>query len=178
MAELTVENTYAQALYDAANEAGNAARVFDETKELINILEKNQDFKAFLVSPAISAKDKKKVLDEMFEGHMADELLNFLCLLVDKRRITNLEGMMRSYEKIYNHLDGIVDGVIYSVKPLSDEQLEGFSKEVAKLIGENIKLHNKLDESLIAGVKILIDGKIIDASYRNELNKIALEIRK
>mgnify|MGYP001700665446 CR=1 FL=1 len=38
-------------------------------------------------------------------------------------------------------------------------------------------LENRTDKSLIGGVKILVNGKIIDASIRNRLNKIASEIR-
>ena len=44
-------------------------------------------------------------------------------------------------------------------------------------MGGNVVLENRTDKSLIGGVKILVNGKIIDASIRNRLNKIASEIR-
>jgi F-type H+-transporting ATPase subunit delta len=178
MAELTVDNIYALALFEAADEADHTEQVYEDSQELLKIMSEHDDLKVLLGSPAISAEEKKTVFREMFEENMAEELLNFLMILIDKRRITHLEGMMRAYEKIYSHTEGVVDGVVYSVKPLSDEQLASFEKQTGKLIGETVKLSNQIDDSLIAGVKILVDGKLIDASYRNQLNKIAFEIRR
>lgn len=178
MAELTVDITYATALYEAACESGAEAQVFEDACDMIKIMDDNKDLRTFLGSPAISAADKKKELNAMFEGKIAQKLLNFMCILIDKRRIISFERMIRAYEKIYDHKEGVVDGIIYSVKPLSKDQMDSFVKETSRLINENVELVNEVDESLIGGIKILVDGKMIDASFRTQLNKIAMEIRK
>ncbi|MGN0671651.1 MAG: F0F1 ATP synthase subunit delta [Anaerovoracaceae bacterium] len=44
-------------------------------------------------------------------------------------------------------------------------------------MGENILLINEIDKSLIGGVKIMVDGRVIDASIRSRFNRLASEIR-
>ena len=46
-------------------------------------------------------------------------------------------------------------------------------QKVSDLLGENVKLENEIDKTLIGGVKILIDGKIIDASLRSRLENLS-----
>ena len=78
MAELTVDLTYGQALLDAARETDLEQRILEEGEQIVEILEGDNDLKAFIGYPAISAGEKKKVLTEIFEGQICEELLNFL----------------------------------------------------------------------------------------------------
>ena len=63
------------------------------------------------------------------------------------------------------------------VNPLDKDRLNEFEKQTEKLMGGNVILENRIDKSLIGGVKILVNGKIIDASIRSSLNRMASEIR-
>ena len=87
------------------------------------------------------------------------------------------DGIARVYGRLYDNREGIIKGTIYSVEPLDSHRLEGFEKQTAKLMGGRVFLENRTDKSLIGGVKVLVNGKIIDASIRSRLNKIASEIR-
>ena len=60
-------------------------------------------------------------------------------------------------------------GTIFSIKPLSDGQLESFEKETGKLLRKQVRLENKVDKNLIGGVRIFIEGKVIDASIQRKL---------
>lgn len=177
MAELTVELTYATALYQAACENGTENAVKEDGEQLLQILKDNPDLEKFILSPAIAAAEKKEVLCSIFEGNMAQELVNFICILIDKGRIVHLARIIRTYSELYNHDQGVVDGTIFSVEPLSEDRMAKFEEETSKLLGETIKLDNQIDKSLIGGVKILVNGRIIDASIKSRLAKLASEIR-
>lgn len=177
MAELTVDMTYASALFQAAEESGREKNVLDDAKDIVQAMKDNPELESFMKSPAIAAKEKKEVLCSIFEGKIAQELMNFICILIDKGRIMHFDRMVRTYEGLYNSRDGSVTGVLYSVEPVSQDRMERFQEETSKLLGENIVLVNEIDKSLMGGVKIMVDGRVIDASIRSRFNRMASEIR-
>lgn len=177
MAELTVDLTYGTALYQAAAETDKQREILEEGCFLADLLKSEPELNMLLKSPAIAAEQKKALLCDIFEGKLVPELVNFLCILIDKGRFTHFARIMRVYGRLYDSREGILKGTIYSVEPLDEDRLAEFEKQTGKLMGGNVILENQTDKSLIGGVKILVNGKIIDASIRNRLNKIASEIR-
>ena len=177
MAELTVDLTYGTALYQAAAEINKEKQILEEGRAVAGILKVEPEFEALLRSPAISAEEKKTALCNVFSGRLTQELVNFLCILIDKGRFIHFERILRVYGRLYDSREGIIKGTIYSVEPLDEGRIAEFEKQTGRLLGGNVVLENRTDKSLIGGVKILVNGKIIDASIRSRLNKIASEIR-
>ncbi len=169
MAELTVEITYAHALYGAASELGKTEEMLAESKELVKLIEDIPQFKEFLSTPIIAANKKKESIKKIFEDKIEKEILNFLYVLIDKRRAGHLAGIVKQFEKLICENSGFSLGTIFSVTPLSEEQLASFEKETGKLLQKNVRLENRIDRKLIGGVRIFIEGKVIDASIKREL---------
>ena len=84
---------------------------------------------------------------------------------------------MKEFVRLRKEAEGFADGIVYSAKPVNDEQLKKLESETGKLIGKRIRLENIIDGSLIGGVKIVADGKLIDASIRSRLNRLYAEIK-
>jgi ATP synthase F1 delta subunit len=127
---------------------------------------------AFLNTPAIAAGTKKNVISKIFDGNICDELLNLLCILIDKRRTRRLPKIISAYKDLVNKKEGYSYGKILSVEPLSEERVRKFEEETGKLLKLNIKLENVAAPDLIGGVKIYVDGKIIDASVKSRLKDL------
>ena len=176
MAELTVDGTYGYALYLAAKEMDKIQLIRKEAKEVQSILEAEPDFVEFINTPVIPAKDKKAVIDEVFRHKISDELVNLLFVLVDKGRTRHITKIFKSYESKINEVEGFAVGKILSVIPLTNEQLKKFEEETARLLQERIKLENVVDPRLLGGIKIFINGKVIDASLRSRLNSLTSTI--
>jgi len=176
MAELTVDRTYGTALYEAAVEADKAKVILDEGFAVLDIMNQEPDFEKLFVNPTIPAEEKKKVLTTVFDGKIQEELLNLLCILVDRGRAGHYERIMKSYRLLYEKQEGYSYGTIYSAVPIKEDQLKKFEEQTGDLIKENVKLENEIDASLIGGIKILIDGKVIDASLRKRLDDLGSSI--
>lgn len=172
MAELTVDLTYGNALYMAAKELGKVVPILEESAELLALLENEPDLLAFLNTPAISAREKKAVILKIFDGKLCDELLNLLCILIDKGRTRHFARIIGTYKDLLHKEAGFSYGEILSVKPLSAERLVKFEEEVGKLLGSKVKLENKVDVGLIGGIKVYVDGKVIDASVKGRLKDL------
>ncbi|QHI72451.1 ATP synthase F1 subunit delta [Aminipila terrae] len=172
MAELTVGMTYGNALFQAACEVNKKDVILDEATQFLELLEREPDLCAFIDTPVISIAEKKDVLKSILEGRISEELLNFLYVMVDKGRTRHFERAIKVYKELLNKEEGISYGKILSVKPLSTDRLEKFEAETGKLLQQNVKLENEIDTKLIGGIKILIDGKVIDASIRKRLDDL------
>ncbi len=172
MAELTVDLTYSNALYRAAEDRDLVETILKEGFEILDIFHREKEFCNFFYNPTISAEEKKETLENIFSGKICDELLHFLCILVDKSRMRHYEKIMKSYQALVHQGEGIAYGKVYSVKMLTPAQKEKLENQTGKLMNQQVKLENQEDPSLIGGVKILIDGKIIDASMRKSLDDL------
>ena len=176
MAELTVEGTYGYALYLAAKELDKIQLILGETKEVLSVLENEPGFVDFINTPVIPAKEKKAVLEKVFGDKISDELLNLFFILVDKGRAKQIAKIFRAYEAKINEVEGYAVGKILSVVPLTEEQIKKFEEQTEKLLKERIKLENEVDVRLLGGIKIFINGKVIDASLRNRLDSLTSAI--
>ena len=172
MAELSVATTYANALYDVASEVGKADRIAEEFEEIAELIQKERELYLLVSSPAVPVCDKQEVIEKLFTGKVSEELVNFLCVVVSKRRGTQLCNMAKQYRKIVNQHEGFATGTIISAIPLTEKQIENFEKQTSALIKENVRLVNEVDGKLIGGVKIYINGKLIDASISTELKNM------
>ena len=172
MAELVVDLTYGSALFQAANEVDKVSLISEEADGLLDVLGKEPDLLAFLNTPAIAAKGKKEVIEKIFRGQVCDELLNLLFVLIDKGRTRHFAKIVEAYKDLINKAEGFSYGKILSVEPLSEERLRRFEEETGKLLKLKVKLENLTAPDLIGGVKVYIDGKVIDASVKSRLKDL------
>jgi ATP synthase F1 delta subunit len=176
MAELAVDLTYGTALMEAARELGKEDQILEEAQAVVQLIEDEPDLHQFINYPGVSADEKKEVLKNIFEGRICEELLNFLYILVDKRRTMNFGRIVKVYKSLVEREEGVSYGTVYSVVKLSDERMAELEEQTSKLLQMNVKLENELDPSLLAGFKILVEGKIIDASYRKKFDELASQM--
>ena len=178
MGELTVELTYGKALFEAASDVDKVNTILEEVKEIAAIFQRNPDFNEFFNTPVISGPEKKQVIREVFRDRISQETFNFLLVLIDKRRTASFNRIVKEYQKLIDQKQGISLGTVYSVEPLTDIQISSFEEKTGKLLRKNVKLANKTDASILGGVKIFIEGKVIDASIRKQLQDLEGRIKQ
>lgn len=177
MAELTVDMTYGKALFEAATDVNKTDVILEEAHELLEIFKREPEFYEFIKTPVISAAEKKLAITKVFSGRICDELLHLLWILIDKRRTREFENIIRRYKLLIDASHGFSLGTIFSVNPLSKEQLETFEEKTGKLIRKRVKLENRTDSTIMGGVRIFIEGKVIDATIRKRLNDLSESLR-
>lgn len=169
MAELTIDKVYARALYQVAQELNKEEEIISEAKGVAALIKSEDGLRRFIDSPIISAQEKKDVLGKIFDGQIGEELMNFICVLIDKGRTRHFGKMVKTLQQLAREKEGSSAGIIYSTELITERQLEKFQEQTGKLLRTNVSLENQIDRSLVGGIKILIDGKVIDASYKKRL---------
>lgn len=172
MEKLGIEKIYASALIDVAIERGIIELVTEEVNSLGKIFDDNPELLTLLMQARISKSEKLQLIENIFEERLSKEVLNFLYVLTDNNRFYCIKSIINSYMKILDERKGFETGVVYSVKKLGDETLSNLEKELEKTLGEKIKLENRIDSTIIGGIKAYVAGKLIDASYKTGIENI------
>ena len=172
MDSISVDITYGKALFEAAEDLQKTEGVGSDLKDLVKIIKENKDFFDMLKSPAIPNDEKKETVEKIFQGKMDETLLNFIYVLIDKRRINQFFGIAKAFEKCVDDKKGITVGTIYSAVEIPEDKLKKFEQETGALLKKNVELKNEIDSALIGGIKIYVDGKLIDASIRRKLDEL------
>ncbi|MEM8829658.1 MAG: ATP synthase F1 subunit delta [Cyanobacteria bacterium P01_G01_bin.19] len=173
-----ISEPYAQALMSLAQQ-NNLTDQFGETFRAIeSLLSESQEFKDFVLNPVVKNEDKKNVLKQVM-GDANPYLLNFMMLLVDKRRIIFLEPIVEQYLSLLRKLNQTVLAEATSARELSDEQKGKIVEKVKQIVeARDVELKTSVDPSLIGGVIIKVGSKVIDASLRGQLRRISISLNK
>ena len=176
--ELVIAMTYGKALFDAATELDKIEEIKEEITQIDEILKKEQEYAGLLSNPAIPVARKKSMVRNVFEGRISEEVLSFLYILIDRYRMFHYHKIVKEYLKLYDQYKGEAFGKIYSAVPLSKQQLDKFEEEAAKLLRQKVILVNKIDPDILGGVKLMVGGKLIDATLRTSLADLNDKLKK
>ena len=169
---------YSKALMEMALDAN--AKHTEVQKELgfiLNTVNENRDLKEFIQNPVISKKDKKEVLDKIFNGKVSASLLNFLFLLCENNRLNILDDIFSSFVLEINKMENTVDAIITSAVPLDDAQKERLISKLQNKIKTdkgNIKVNPEfqIDEAILGGIVVKINDTVIDLSSRKKFENL------
>ena len=84
----TAASRYSLALYEIAEEIKNVEEIEIQSLSLIKLINESEDFKSIIRNPTNKKEDQINVINKISENYKFNLLLkNFLCFLVDKRRL-------------------------------------------------------------------------------------------
>ena len=178
-----VLTNYAQALLSTGVEPLVAEEAL---VSIVTLFDGNKQLKAFFESPRVKASVKKKAIRQAFEKQVPNEVLNFLLVLVDKRREAQLAQIVEAIIEENDKKFSRVPATIYLSRDLSAEVLnEGseFGQQIKDAIDKNreafgLPAQGKLDirpkvkivPEQLGGAVIRIGDYLWDGSVRRYLN--------
>ncbi len=164
---------YAKSLIDLSVELNQLNLVHDDMVLLNSICKKSREFVVMLKSPVISADKKYKIIQVLTADKISKSTQTFIKLLSSKNRESNLPGIIASFIEQFNKIKGIHKVTLTTATPVSDEIKNSFIKriEASKSI-ESIELEAIVDEKIIGGFVLEMEGKLVDASILRDLNDV------
>jgi F-type H+-transporting ATPase subunit delta len=160
---------YARALLDLAIETDSLEKVNNDIVMIDGLCYSNRDLIAFLHSPIIQKRRKYEVFDALFDGKVEKLTLGFLKLITKNKRENVLEEITESFIAQYKKHKGILDVHVRSAVKLEDNVKKSIIARVGKSFEGDIHLYEEIDQSLIGGFVVQVEGNQIDASIKNQL---------
>lgn len=171
MSELSFE--YAKALFFMAKSEEEKKTFHEDLKETEKIM--TGDIYRFFTHPEININDKKALIEKDFP---LGTYRNFLLVLTDNNRLDQLSDIEKDYENILLSENETIKGIVYSSKVLSKEYIKELEKRLFEKTARTVLLTNEIDSSIIGGIKIVFDSKIIDLTLNTKMEGLIRQLKE
>lgn len=169
---IQTEREYAVALFTIAAEENSVEEYQGYLTEIKKLFLENPDYIEFLNSPAINLSERLEALDEAFGDSMPEYIISFLKVLCENGKMKTVVACIDEFSKLQMDFSNKTVADIYSAVELNGGQKDALCKKLEKLTNKSIEPNFIIDESLIGGIKIEVDGKTFDGSVKHRLGEI------
>lgn len=167
-----LDRRYALALYKVAEEKGKVEEYLQDLREICDIIDNNKKLYEVIRYPQISTRQKKKIFIDVFKGKIDEELLSFLLILIEKRRILYLREKLNQMEKIHLEKKNTVVAIVKSVIEMTDEQTKRLKEKLEKKYNKKVIIKHEIDKSILGGLYVRVGDDVIDGSIRSKLEEM------
>jgi F-type H+-transporting ATPase subunit delta len=169
----TLARRYAKALVEIGQERDALEKYGEDLSRLTALVNASRDFREVLVNPVFTKEDKKKIAAQILAKLETDPMVvNFVSLLIDRKRIDQLAGIEKAYREEVDEIRGITRGEVVSAEPLSEEQLGRVTEALSQISGKKVLVSTRVDPSLIGGLTAKVGDKVFDGTIRTQLSQL------
>ncbi len=169
MREATVSRSYAEALLELGERHGARAAFADGMAALSEVLESDPRVRVFLESPAVDLDTKKQVLRRALEGRVPQLFLNFVLIVLDKRRQRLLPAIAREYRALLDEAEGLVRAEVTLAHEPDERMEEEIAGELTRLLGKRVLPAVRVDPAILGGIVVRFGDRVLDGSLRRRL---------
>lgn len=168
MAKL-VGKRYAFALFEAGMDLGKIKDFNKELDFLKGVFESEEKLLQILDHPKVSRNEKRELMKTLFENKISGELINFLYILIDKRRESYILEIIDQYKTLFYEHENIIKVVAVTAVPMEDKSKNKLISVLKDKLNKTIELTNEVDTTIIGGVLLKLEDKLIDSTVKGQL---------
>lgn len=176
MASSRIAARYSKSLIDLAKQANALDAVKSDMDAVVDICANSRELSNLLRNPIVSTRDKQAALNSIFT-QCSPTTLEFISFLVAKKREAELPLVAEQFVSSYDAMKGIARASVTSAIPLSEESMARVKSYVGAMIGSTeLELTNKVDPTIIGGMIVRHEDRLLDMSVAKELREIRKEL--
>ncbi|TDI70502.1 MAG: ATP synthase F1 subunit delta [Bacteroidetes bacterium] len=172
MSDVIIARRYAQALKEEADGLGIIEKVDDDVALIRESLNASRELLKFFESPIISREKKASVVSELFGDRVEKTTLQFLLLMVEKRREYAFSQVVRAYLALRDEQRGVVSVSVRVARAMGEEEEKELVAAIEKMIQKTVRLESSVDESLMGGLVVRVGDTVYDGSFSNQLQTL------
>jgi F-type H+-transporting ATPase subunit delta len=167
---------YVSALTQIAEERGTWNVINDDLCKIAGLLKENTELENFLLHPVIKNEDKKDVLEKVIKGSVSEIVFDFLNILLEKNRIYLIPSIQDFFKAQLLKKNNIIN--IYATTAIElDKDMEyRLIEKLSNKLQKTINIISKIDESIIGGVILQIDDKVVDGSIKAKIDNMKKQL--
>lgn len=160
---------YARMLLDAASLTDSADAADASLQALVAALRGSLDLKAALSDTSLPVEKKRDVLRDIFGATVTPEVLAVVTLMVDRGLTDDIGALARSYRSLYEKEKDLSVAEVTTAVPLGDALRARVAERLAASMGRTVVLRERVDTSLVGGIRIQIADRVLDGSVASQL---------
>jgi F-type H+-transporting ATPase subunit delta len=168
---------YANALYEAAVEAGRLDAVRRDLSAFVRALAETPALGRALFNPAFPTDAKKRVVSQMAVG--GDELVpKAINVLLENGRITLLPDLEQLFVERYEREQRELTLTLTTAIEIDDAKAEELRGRLEQSTGQRITLKRVVDPQILGGVVLRMRDRRVDASVRRRLDALRRDLTR
>jgi F-type H+-transporting ATPase subunit delta len=170
-----IEQKYARALYEAALDKGRMAEVHSDLVDFVKAEQDVPELGMVLANPTLDSTTKEELLGDLLAG--SEPLVrNFLRLLAQKDRISQLKEIAREFEALVAAGERRLSVVVTTAQELSDEDAAALVAKIEAATGRPVEAERRVDPSLLGGLIVQAGSLRMDTSIRGRIENLRKEL--
>lgn len=160
---------YGTALFELALETGQTGEFASALDTVEAVFRETPEYLDFLASPNIPVKERLAALEESFSDSVPEYILSFLQLLCESGNSSQLTGSIAEYRLLYDQSRRVAAAKVTSALELTESEKSRLKEKLEKITGNTVNLECAIDASLLGGLLVEVDGRVMDGSLRHRL---------
>ena len=173
MLDDSVAERYAEAFFSVAGEHEKEDIWKEQLSNIVTTVSKIPFLDKIMKYPFALKSEKRDIFTKVFSSQVDQQVLNFIYLIIDHDRGAYLNLIYEKYAECIRKSRRILLAEITSAKELSSYEQTRLISSISRREGRAVEASFKIDPSLIGGVVVKIEGKIIDGSLKKSLKDLA-----
>ena len=167
---------YGGSLYELAVEEKLVETIGEQMEEIRRLFWEIPDYMKLLCEPSIPWEERTSLVDQSFGTQAEKYLVNFIKLLCERNILREYGGCCDEFRRRYHADHGIAEAVVTSAVALSDAQMETLKQKLEKVSGKQISLTQKKDASVVAGLRVELEGRSYDGTIQGRLSSLSRKL--
>ena len=168
---MSVAGTYAEALYEAAVDAGAVEQVARDLRDFRDAYAESEELARSLASPELETARKRAIVAGL-SGAAHALVRRFLDVLVERGRIEALPQIVEAFDERVAEAEGRITVEALTAVPLTDELRQAIVNKVERDTGRTVSLVERVDPELLGGLVLRAGGIVVDGSVRSRIEAL------
>jgi len=172
MAQNRYVKDIAEALVEQSKEAGAVAEVVADVIDTCSALLDDKVSLAALKEVSIPLEKRRDALTEGLKDNVHKYALNSFLLLQQHGALGELEGFRSTVIELAEKLADHREVSVISAVELDTKQLDRLTKTLKEKFGGTQRLHAKVDDSVLGGIKVKIGDWSFDGTLKTKIIRL------
>jgi len=169
---LTLARPYAQAAYEQARDEGTLGP-WSEALQFLAAVVADADMRRLINDPRVGSKRLVEALIDIGGERYSATFQNFIKVLDASHRLGIVGEIAELFERQRAEAENFATAEIVTAFPLTSEQEQGIAAAVARRIGREVRVRQRIDQTLIGGAVVRVGDTVFDLSVRGGLGQLA-----
>jgi F-type H+-transporting ATPase subunit delta len=164
---------YARALFDVALQESIAERAEQDLSAFAGLLDQHPPLRSALTHPAIPAKKKRGLMQELTSRlGLTVPVTKLLLMLAERDRVALVPEVLDVYrERLLDHQQ-VIRAEVTTADALSAERALELRDRLTRATGRHVTLTTKVDPAILGGLVTRIGSIVYDGSLAAQLAKM------
>jgi F-type H+-transporting ATPase subunit delta len=123
-------------------------------------------------NPHVTGLQLVELLTGIAGGAAGKQGHNFLHALAENRRLALLPEIATQFETLRAEIENVVDVEVIAAREIAAPQQKRLAEALKRRLGREVRMHTRIDESLIGGAIVRAGDLVIDGSLKGRLARL------